>query len=303
MHKTRYCDACMKLFDYHGPYQQGAVLNRYRLTLLENSLDFLNSSLASAIRFHEESDSKSLKFAIIHVVFAIELLLKEVLRRKNSSLIYQNAEGAGSSRTIKTVSWTEAIARMRSSFPDQFDSVDSGRLATAQRLRNQIIHYDVEYDLRRALRDYTSLVDLVQDLYHHFIENELMKPLDKFIYPENWEREQALSTFFRTECTTFNGFVVYKSFMEDQKYSHIILMGEKFERIPFGAEHSFLGQKDFLRGYYEYACHDCDAVEGLYHGLGCDVEVCPRCRGQLLSCGCADLLSEPDYGASSLRSR
>ena len=33
-------------------------------------------------------------------------------------------------------------------------------------------------------------------------------------------------------------------------------------------------------------CHDCDALEGELHGLGCDMERCPFCGHQLISCSC-----------------
>ena len=33
-------------------------------------------------------------------------------------------------------------------------------------------------------------------------------------------------------------------------------------------------------------CHDCDCLEGEIHKLGCDMETCPFCGGQLLSCEC-----------------
>lgn len=33
-------------------------------------------------------------------------------------------------------------------------------------------------------------------------------------------------------------------------------------------------------------CHDCDAAPGEYHQLGCDVEQCPYCGFQLISCDC-----------------
>ncbi len=40
-------------------------------------------------------------------------------------------------------------------------------------------------------------------------------------------------------------------------------------------------------------CGGCGAKRGGVHHLGCDLERCPRCRRQLLSCGCLD---DPDDG-------
>lgn len=34
-------------------------------------------------------------------------------------------------------------------------------------------------------------------------------------------------------------------------------------------------------------CHDCHCAEGQFHDPGCDMERCPFCGGQLITCDCA----------------
>lgn len=38
-------------------------------------------------------------------------------------------------------------------------------------------------------------------------------------------------------------------------------------------------------GFGEDVCHDCHALVGMLHVPGCDMEKCPKCGGQLISCG------------------
>jgi len=35
-------------------------------------------------------------------------------------------------------------------------------------------------------------------------------------------------------------------------------------------------------------CHDCNIEHGGKHHPNCDVEQCPKCEGQLISCGCLE---------------
>lgn len=36
----------------------------------------------------------------------------------------------------------------------------------------------------------------------------------------------------------------------------------------------------------QHVCHDCDVLEGQIHRMGCDMECCPFCGDQLISCDC-----------------
>lgn len=41
-------------------------------------------------------------------------------------------------------------------------------------------------------------------------------------------------------------------------------------------------------------CHDCKVDNGQKHHPGCDMERCPKCKGQLIGCGC---LNEEEGGS------
>jgi Zn finger protein HypA/HybF involved in hydrogenase expression len=64
----------------------------------------------------------------------------------------------------------------------------------------------------------------------------------------------------------------------------LVLAGETYARLAYGSETNLdLEPNELLAAL----CHDCGVGGGLLHHQHCDVEECPRCHGQRISCGCA----------------
>ena len=49
-------------------------------------------------------------------------------------------------------------------------------------------------------------------------------------------------------------------------------------------------------------CGDCGCVAGGFHHPGCDLERCPRCRRQAITCGCCDAIYENDCDEEVVKS-
>lgn len=79
----------------------------------------------------------------------------------------------------------------------------------------------------------------------------------------------AICEWCKQEMSTANGCV-----------GIVTIMGRLITPIRYGNEtrNQYSGER----------CHDCNVKRGRYHHPGCDVEECPGCHGQLISCGCLD---------------
>ena len=68
---------------------------------------------------------------------------------------------------------------------------------------------------------------------------------------------------------------------EAQAQKTYTMGGTEYTRIPYGQE-----RQDWDASHRR--CHDCDVQAGELHLPGCDVEECPKCGWQAISCDCDD---------------
>jgi hypothetical protein len=247
-----------------------------KLSLIENAYDSLNESLAYVEQASE--DPTRWKFAVLNLVHAVELLVKQRLFDEHELFIWENIDNP-----IKTASLEKALSRI-TSIRVPIDKSELDAIKTAIRWRNTITHYEVDLIAEEVRENYLLIFEFLDTFHQQHFSGSLSDRLnDRYI-----QTAMDLVESFNKEFVVYRGRQMHRRWptrlLAAQTIPSLTLDRIEFLRLPWGAEtHWSTRLKDISPPEF---CPDCGAAIGELHGPYCEQEECPKCGGQLLSFEC-----------------
>jgi len=273
---------------------------KIEIGLKENSYDYFTNALelykiADENGIHKKEkaiiqNKSKWKLAFVSLVQAFELILKYGLFSINPVLIYSDIDSINLS-SEKTVSYSSALLRLRNFNNNPYTENEEKFIKNCFIIRNQFIHYTVNITTEEIKKKFATLYVLYRKGYENFVHIPLFASDSTLVKIGN-ELE-----FFRKNIIIFRGEEMHNESIENYKAeiakyskvdSFVTSSGKLIKRIAFGEEnHSFHQNENEEYMLYDFEfCDDCGAKQGEYHLPDCDLEVCPICYGQKLTCGC-----------------
>lgn len=149
--------------------------SQLQLNLIENARSFLVEALAKAIA--AETQTQEWKFAILHLVQAIELSLKEMLRMQHPILIYKNIENPE-----HTVTLEQALLRLKRVASFEPSKEESASLKFAANVRNAIVHHEWKAEPGELKLAFARLFGFLSDFHREHLEY----PMEDHVPQQLW---------------------------------------------------------------------------------------------------------------------
>lgn len=150
-------------------------MTRLTLTLESNAVSFAEDALSNAIVADEVPIRW--KFAVLSLVQAIELSLKEALRREHQFLIYTNVDKPGN-----TVGIDQATHRLKNIAGIEITKEDNHAIKAAIKARNNIIHHQVDESINELKLTFSRLLGFLNEFHKKHIDEGIQDKVDSELW-------------------------------------------------------------------------------------------------------------------------
>jgi hypothetical protein len=226
---------------------------------------------------------RELKYALLHLVSGIELILKEWLRREDWKLLFPNPQKVDEvlyrTGAFKSVDFSQLIDRVESyCFDGEWEAAESLRVVRQQ--RNRFEHFEATEPAEAVIASTAEALGVILD----FIRKELSGE-DHHLT----DSEEALLTAIRGKLTDLDAFVEarLKSIAPELQGAYAVLpcplCQQSALKVDDGVECSFCGYKAAGEAAaHEYVANvmDIDRFHLEKDGGVWPVEFCPACDWQ-----------------------
>jgi hypothetical protein len=152
-----------------------SVMKHLSLSLRENARSFLEDALANAIS--AEQNPARWKFAILSMVQAIELSLKQLLFEVHPLFVYENVD-----KPTRTVGLDLAVKRLASLGKLSLTPDERRALDLAKEARDQITHYEVDQEVEHLKLSFSRLLGFLTDFYDSHFASRLYDEIDRNLW-------------------------------------------------------------------------------------------------------------------------
>lgn len=222
------------------------MTDKYELDLLKNAIDYLNE----AMKYYQEaknSDDKArlYKFCILHCVSFAELFIKEYVRQEHELLLFNNSAKHTfvDKKQRKTITLQDCYHLLRNARLNNAEKLEK-EMQYLQSLRNELMHYEVNYDVKIVDEKIGELLTYLTDFDE---ANRNIQPIQK-VKPEYKELLAELTNEYQRKLKKAKkamneGFIAsFKQFRADYKY-----YSENYEEDMFEDGEEVLFSESFNR--------------------------------------------------------